>query len=176
MFGLRNLLCETGKSDFGRVWSAHVWIFGFVLLLLLATVLLLLPCHRICFGRTLLKKKISLGGRLISAHRQQLRLVDNCSNRRFTPVLFERDSQDHNHDLVAISTASAANEQAQSDEEDFYGFAAESNIFRAPVQSSATTPTPKPASSRRKRKNPEVPVWRSKRIKHLNKDSDYVYY
>lgn len=118
--------------------------------------------------------QISFGGRLLSAHRQQLRLVENCSDRNFVPVLFDRDAPDRKHDPDPASTTNA--EQIESEEEDFYGFAAESCIYRAPVQSSTLPLSLNDASLSRKRKNVDTPVWRSKRLKHSKKNSDYVYY
>lgn len=127
------------------------------------------------FGRLYsVENKISFGGRLLSAHRQQLRLVENCSDRNFVPVLFDRDAPDRKHDPDPASTTNA--EQIESEEEDFYGFAAESCIYRAPVQSSTLPLSLNDASLSRKRKNVDTPVWRSKRLKHSKKNSDYVYY
>lgn len=138
--------------------------------------------------------QVSLGGRLLSAHRQQLRLAEHAHGQRTTKVWFDRDLPNHSPD-----SANTTNQQpTDTDEEDFYGFASDSQIFDAPVPPppSALPSSSTVASSSRnlrsedtndkdskstgklgKRKNLSSPnVRRSKRARLANKYNDFVYF
>lgn len=137
--------------------------------------------------------QVSLGGRLFSAHRQQLRLAEGPLDRNATRILIDRTSPERpvNQDFESTSQQQQA---TQSDDEDFYGFVSDSILFEAPVQSWSTNSPSNPAeienseqhqqeidSERRsralKRKHSETPVVRrSKRSKVSSRSKDFVYY
>lgn len=143
--------------------------------------------------------QISLGGRIFSAHRQQLRLTERTPDRRATKLWFDRDPKRDQNQEPAYPASQQNFQTVDTDEEDFYGFASESQIFDAPVQSpsssnlvssttaasssktsSSETVQGKDSKSRvklGKRKNLSTPnVRRSKRAKIVNKNEDFIYF